>query len=88
AVTPAFYDADLEGFRDTVLVNASTDSLKTMRERSAAKLAWLQARQAELLKTDEISRREQLREVNDQIRVEWVRGRMIEARFQAVTAGR
>jgi hypothetical protein len=85
---PFFYDADLEAFRDTVLANASTDSLRDMREKSAAKLAWLQARQAGLLKEDELSRREQLREVNEQIRIEWIRGRMIQARLEAGNAGR
>jgi len=88
AAAPFLYDADLEAFRDTVLANASTDSLTGMREKSAAKLAWLQARQAGLLKEDELSRREQLREVNDQIRIEWIRGRMIQARLQVVTASR
>ena len=85
---PFFYDADLEAFRDTVLANASTDSLRDMREKSAAKLAWLQARQAGLLKEDEISRREQLREVNEQIRLEWVRGRLVQARLEALGGSR
>ena len=80
---PFFYDADLEAFRDTVLASASTDSLRDMREKSAAKLAWLQSRQTDLLRQDELARREQLREVNDQIRLEWLRGKMIQARFDS-----
>ena len=85
---PALTDPDLEGFRDTVLANADPSELQTLRTRSAAKLTWLQARQADLLKQEEILRREQLREVNDQIRIEWLRGKMIQARLDAVSSGR
>jgi hypothetical protein len=84
ASPPRLYDADLEAFRDTVLVSASPATLVDLRTQSAAKLAWLQARQADLLKQAEIERRDQLREVNDQIRVEWVRGKMIEGRLEAI----
>ena len=85
AAAPSLYDMELEAFRDTVLAFASTDSLRDMREKSAAKLGWLQARQAALLKEDELSRRESLRVVNEQIRVEWVRGKMTQARLEAVS---
>lgn len=80
---PALTDPDLEGFRETVLANADSSALEEMRAKSAAKLAWLQARQADLLKQDDLSRREQLRVVNEQIRLEWLRGRMIQARLDA-----
>jgi len=85
---PAFVDADLEAFRDTVLAHADGSSLQDMRAKSAAKLAWLQARQGELLKQDELNRREQLRQVNEQIRIEWIRGKMIQARLDAVSVNR
>ena len=81
SAAPFLYDPDLEAFRDTVLAFASTDSLRDMREKSTAKFAWLQARQADLLRQDELSRREQLREVNDQLRIEWLRGKLIQARL-------
>ena len=55
-----------------------------MRTKSSAKFAWLQARQADLLKQDDLNRREQLRQVNEQIRIEWLRGRMIQARLDQV----
>jgi hypothetical protein len=86
--SPLFYDPDLEAFRDSVLAFASTDSLRDMKEKSATKLAWLQARQTDLLRQDELSRREQLREVNDQIRIEWLRGKLIQGRLDAVNANR
>jgi hypothetical protein len=78
---PHLYDPDLEAFRDTVLASASPATLADLRTRSAAKLAWLQTRQADLLREDELTRREQLRTINEQIRVEWVRGKMIQARL-------
>jgi hypothetical protein len=81
---PAFYDADLEAFRDTVLANADTRMLQEMRAQSAQKLAGLQAKQADLVKQDELTRREQLRTVNGQIRIEWLRGKMIDARLSEV----
>src|SRR5207244_9532350 len=76
-----FYDAELEPFRDTVLARADTKTLQEMRTQSAAKFAWLQARQADLVMHDELTRRDQLREVNEQIRIEWIRGKMIQARL-------
>lgn len=84
STSPVLYDPELEAFRDTVLANADSGLLAEMRTRSGAKLAWLTARQADLLKQDELSRREQLREVNEQIRIEWIRGKMIQSRLEAV----
>lgn len=81
---PAFTDADLEAFRDTVLANADPSALQEMRAKSSTKYAWLQARQADLLTQDDLNRREQLRRVNEQIRIEWLRGRMIQARLDQV----
>jgi hypothetical protein len=81
---PGRVDPELEAFRDTVLATADASSLKDMQAQSATKFAWLTARQADLVKQDELSRREQLRQVNDQIRIEWLRGKMIQARIDAV----
>jgi hypothetical protein len=85
---PFFYDADLEPFRDTVLANADTRTLQDMRAQSAGRLAVLQARQADLLRQQELIRREQLREVNEQIRIESIRGKMIQARLDQGGSGR
>ena len=83
---PFFYDPQLEPFRDTVLARADAKTLQGMRAESSKKFALLQAWQADLLKQDEISRREQLRQVNDQLRIEWIRGKMIQARLDEVGA--
>src|SRR5262245_10790512 len=64
---PFFYDPELEPFRDTVLARADAKTLQEMRAQSAKRYAALQVWQKDLLRQDEISRREQLRQVNDQI---------------------
>lgn len=84
SAAPAYTDPELEAFRDTVLATAESKTLQEMRADSSRKFAVLQARQADLMKQDEISRRDQLRQVNDQLRIEWIRGKMIQARLEQV----
>ena len=72
-----FIDSDLEAWRDTVLATAQPETLVRMREGSARKVAAIEARIAPLVSVDEITRREQLRVLLEQLRIEKLRLRLI-----------
>jgi hypothetical protein len=74
-------DSDLEAWRDTVLATAQPDTLARMEEGSARKVAAIEARIVPLVSVDELTRREQLRVLLEQLRIEKLRLRLIGARL-------
>lgn len=81
----AFALPDLEGWRDTVLVNADTPVLLRMRDQSVQKVAWLESLAQSMAPINEDSKI-QIYELLWQIRGEKSRLQMIEERLGA--AGR
>jgi hypothetical protein len=74
---------DLEGWRDTVLVNADVATLTRMRDQSALKAAGLESRAMSMAPIHE-DNKVQIYELLSQTRVEKIRLRMIEERLSAV----
>jgi hypothetical protein len=74
---------DLEGWRDTVLVNADVALLTRMRDQSVAKAASLESRAMSMAPIHE-DNKVQIYELLWQSRVEKIRLRMIEDRLSAV----
>lgn len=73
-------DADLEGWRDTVLAVADDATLARMRADSARKVGDLESRRRKLLRMDPHTRNIPLTEVEEQLRVEKLRLQMIDER--------
>lgn len=78
-----FVVPDLEGWRDTVLVNADAHVLLRMRDQSVQKIAGLEARAQSMAPIRE-NTKEQIYELLWLSRVEKVRLKMIEARLGEV----
>ena len=78
-----FVVPDLEGWRDTVLVNADSHVLLRMRDQSIQKIAGLEARATSMAPIRE-NNKDQIYELLWQVRVEKVRYKMIEARISEV----
>jgi hypothetical protein len=79
-----FTVADLEGWRDTVLVNADPATLLRMRDQSVQKIAGLEARAQSMAPINEHTK-EPIYELLWQARVEKVRLKMIEERLGSVS---
>jgi hypothetical protein len=79
----AFTLPDLEGWRDTVLANSDSLTLKLMRDQSAAKAASLESRAMSMAPIRE-DNKVPIYELLWQARVEKVRLRMIEERLSVV----
>jgi hypothetical protein len=71
---------DLEAWRDTVLASADASTLTHIRSWTIYKLQAIEKRIQDLLRQDELNRREQLRESYFQFRTEKLRLQMVEAR--------
>jgi len=71
---------DLEGWRDTVLVNADAHVLAYMRDQSVHKVAALEGRAQSMAPINETNKA-QIYEILGQARVEKIRLRMIEDRI-------
>lgn len=71
---------DLEAWRDTVLASADAATLTHLRTWTIYKIQALEKRIQDLMRQDELNRREQLREAVVQYRTEKLRLQMVEAR--------
>jgi hypothetical protein len=71
---------ELEAWRDTVLASAEPTTLVQLRTWTIYKIQAIEKKVQDLLKQDELNRREQLRESYTQYRTEKLRLQMIEAR--------
>lgn len=78
---------ELEAWRDTVLASADAETLTQLRTWTIYKVRAIEMKVQDLLRQDELNRREQLREAYAHYRVERLRLQMVEAR-QAATAER
>jgi hypothetical protein len=73
-----FTDPDLEAWRDTVLATADDRTLLILQNSIERKIAWLEVRCGELVRTDEHNREPQLTSRVWQLRVERMRLKMVE----------
>jgi hypothetical protein len=80
---PALYDPQIEAWRDTVLATAEPSTLVPMRTWIVSKLGELGKRRAEILKADPHSRKELILRVDDEIRIERIRLKLLEERLGA-----
>ncbi len=76
---------ELEAWRDTVLASADASTLTHLRTWTVHKLQAIERRIQDLLRQDELNRREQLRECTLQYRTEKLRLQMVEARQAEVS---
>ncbi len=76
-------EADLEGWRDTVLASADDETLKNIRVWTTHKIGELEARIADLMRQDEHSRKAALATTQDQWRREKARLAMVEDRIKS-----
>ena len=80
-----FTEADLEGWRDTVLAAASDQTLGRLREESRAKISWLMSQCEDLMRQDEHNREPHFTVRARQMRMEQIRLKMIEDRISSGT---
>jgi hypothetical protein len=81
--SPVFTDADLEGWRDTVLATADDRTLLVLQNTIERKIAWIEARCGDLVKVDEHNREPYFTSRAWQLRTERIRLRMVEERISS-----